>query len=133
LGAPVPPAERPALTACVEALHAALGARAFADAWRGGETMTLDEMADAAVEAGGEEPPAGGPEPFDAYGLTGRELAVLRLVSRGMTNREIARELHISAGTAGVHVSNILRKLGVTSRVQAAAMVRDAGPPGRAG
>ncbi|GIH39527.1 LuxR family transcriptional regulator [Microbispora corallina] len=133
LGAPVPPAERPALTACVETLHAALGARAFADAWRGGETMTLDEMADAAVEAGGEEPAAGGPEPFDAYGLTGRELAVLRLVSRGMTNREIAGELHISAGTAGVHVSNILRKLGVTSRVQAAAMVRDAGPPGRAG
>jgi DNA-binding NarL/FixJ family response regulator len=38
-----------------------------------------------------------------------------------MTNRQISDELAISTGTGGVHVSNPLRKLGVTSRVQAAA------------
>lgn len=46
---------------------------------------------------------------------------MLRLVAQGLTNRQIGHELAISAGTAGVHVSNLLRKLGVTSRVQAAA------------
>jgi DNA-binding NarL/FixJ family response regulator len=44
---------------------------------------------------------------------------VLRLLGRGLTNREIGTELRISTGTAGVHVSNILRKLGVSTRVQA--------------
>jgi DNA-binding CsgD family transcriptional regulator/tetratricopeptide (TPR) repeat protein len=53
-------------------------------------------------------------------GLTRRELEVLRLVADGRTNRQIAEELFISAKTASVHVSNILAKLDVTSRVQAA-------------
>jgi DNA-binding NarL/FixJ family response regulator len=46
---------------------------------------------------------------------------VLRLVAAGRSNREIAAELFISAKTASVHVSNILAKLGVTSRGEAAA------------
>jgi DNA-binding NarL/FixJ family response regulator len=46
---------------------------------------------------------------------------VLRLVAAGRSNREIAGELFISAKTASVHVSNILAKLGVTSRGEAAA------------
>jgi DNA-binding CsgD family transcriptional regulator/tetratricopeptide (TPR) repeat protein len=53
-------------------------------------------------------------------GLTARETEVLALVSRGRTNREIAAELFISDKTASVHVSNILRKLGVGSRFEAA-------------
>ena len=53
--------------------------------------------------------------------LTARERAVLALLSQGRTNREIGAELFISPSTAGVHVSNILRKLGVDGRVQAAA------------
>jgi ATP/maltotriose-dependent transcriptional regulator MalT len=55
------------------------------------------------------------------FGLTAREQEVLRLVAEGRSNREIAEELFISAKTASVHVSNILAKLGVTSRGQAAA------------
>ncbi len=55
-------------------------------------------------------------------GLTGRELEVLDLVARGLTNRQIAGELFISEKTAGVHVSNILAKLDVSSRAQAAAV-----------
>jgi DNA-binding CsgD family transcriptional regulator len=62
-----------------------------------------------------------------AYGLTGRELAVLRLVAAGRTNAQIGAELFISPRTAGVHVTSILRKLGVTNRVQAAALAERAG------
>jgi DNA-binding NarL/FixJ family response regulator len=60
------------------------------------------------------------PEP-DRMGLTAREFEVLRLVAAGRSNREIASELFISAKTASVHVSNILAKLSVTSRGEAAA------------
>lgn len=55
------------------------------------------------------------------YGLTPRELEVLRLVAKGLSNRGLAAELFISANTAGVHVSRILAKLGVASRTEAAA------------
>jgi DNA-binding CsgD family transcriptional regulator/tetratricopeptide (TPR) repeat protein len=54
------------------------------------------------------------------FGLTARELEVLALVAAGRTNRQIADELFISQNTAGVHVSNILGKLGVASRTEAA-------------
>lgn len=60
--------------------------------------------------------------PGAEFGLTDRESEVLRLLARGLTNGEIARELFISAKTASVHVSAILRKLGVTSRIQASTM-----------
>ena len=69
-------------------------------------------------------PPAEVPAP---YGLTARELAVLRLLAAGRTNAQIGAELYISPRTAGVHVTSILRKLGVSSRVQAAAVAERAG------
>jgi DNA-binding CsgD family transcriptional regulator len=56
-----------------------------------------------------------------ATGLTPREREVLRLVAAGRSNRQIADSLFISAKTASVHVSNILAKLGVHTRVEAAA------------
>jgi DNA-binding NarL/FixJ family response regulator len=52
--------------------------------------------------------------------LSVRERDVLRLIARGMENSEIAEELNISQRTAKNHVSNILAKLGLPSRVQAA-------------
>jgi DNA-binding CsgD family transcriptional regulator len=61
------------------------------------------------------------------YGLTGRELSVLRLLAAGHTNAQIGAELFISPKTASVHVTSILRKLGVTGRVQAAAAAERAG------
>jgi DNA-binding NarL/FixJ family response regulator len=97
--------------------------------------MTLDELVDASLraaravqdphphQAGPAEGPAGQPPAVSArgalYGLTERELDVLRLLGAGLTNREIGARLRISTGTAGVHVSNILRKLGASSRAQA--------------
>ena len=62
-----------------------------------------------------------------ALGLTPRELEVLALVAEGRSNRQVAEALFISAKTASVHVSNILAKLGVASRVEAAAVAHHAG------
>ena len=60
-------------------------------------------------------------------GLTPRELEVLRLLVEGRSNRQIAEQLFISAKTASVHVTNLLAKLGVHSRLEAAAMARRLG------
>jgi DNA-binding CsgD family transcriptional regulator/tetratricopeptide (TPR) repeat protein len=57
--------------------------------------------------------------------LTARERQVLELVSEGLSNNDIADRLFISPKTASVHVSAILRKLGVASRTQAARVVLD--------
>jgi len=70
--------------------------------------------------------PAGGPAE-ENFGLTAREIEVLRLVSEGRGNRDIAAELFISAKTASVHVSNILTKLHAASRTEAAAIAYRAG------
>ncbi|MFF3329897.1 AAA family ATPase [Streptomyces sp. NPDC002888] len=74
------------------------------------------------------EPPS---DPVEALGLTGRERDVLRLVAVGRTNRQIAEELFISPKTASVHVSNILAKLNVAGRGEAAAVAHRRGlfPP----
>ena len=59
--------------------------------------------------------------------LTDRERDVLQAVAQGKSNREIAADLQITERTAESHVTHILDKLGVSSRMAAAAWVRDAG------
>jgi DNA-binding NarL/FixJ family response regulator len=66
--------------------------------------------------------PVGGRDP-----LTDRERDVLLLVARGLSNKAIAAELSITERTARTHVSNILGKLGLSSRTQAALYARDHG------
>jgi DNA-binding CsgD family transcriptional regulator len=69
------------------------------------------------------------PDEGDTLGLTAREHEVLQLLARGYTNREIASELTISVKTASVHVSHILRKLDVPSRLEAAEIAHRLAPP----
>lgn len=68
------------------------------------------------------------PDRSAAYGLTPREQEVFALLVAGKSNRAIATDLFISEKTASVHVSNILAKLGVRSRLQAVTLSRRDGP-----
>jgi DNA-binding CsgD family transcriptional regulator len=73
-----------------------------------------------------------GPPPTDAvaeptFGLTDRERQVLALVANAHTNREIGEALFMSPKTASVHVTNLLRKLDVGSRREAARLARELG------
>jgi HD-GYP domain-containing protein (c-di-GMP phosphodiesterase class II)/DNA-binding CsgD family transcriptional regulator len=70
------------------------------------------------LDAAGLEPAR--PLPGAVGGLTEREVEVLRLVARGLTNKEVAAALSIAVKTAGNHVQNIFSKLGVTTRAAAA-------------
>jgi DNA-binding CsgD family transcriptional regulator/tetratricopeptide (TPR) repeat protein len=65
--------------------------------------------------------------PAEPFGLTQREREVLALLAEGRTNPQIAQELFISVKTVSIHVSNILAKLGVTSRVEAATIAHRGG------
>lgn len=66
-------------------------------------------------------------QPNHPFALTERELAVLRLLVEGKTNSEIGAALFISQKTVSVHVTHIMRKLDVTSRVQAATVAERTG------
>ncbi|MEY9949173.1 AAA family ATPase [Kitasatospora sp. GAS1066B] len=91
----------------------------------GGEIARLAERAGVARQLRPAEP-AAAPQPVPqgpaAFQLTPRETDVLRLLADGRTNRQIAAELFISPKTASVHVSNILAKLEVSGRGEAAAL-----------
>jgi LuxR family maltose regulon positive regulatory protein len=59
--------------------------------------------------------------------LTGREIEVLHLIAKGLTNPQIAEQLIVATGTVKAHTSSIYSKLGVTNRVQAVARARELG------
>jgi predicted ATPase/DNA-binding CsgD family transcriptional regulator len=122
LGRPVDAEDRPAYQEAVAAARAALGEAAFAAARAAGRVLPFEEaVAEAlAIEPSGDE--AGGRVDSAARpGLTRREREVLALLAHGRSDRKIAEALFISPKTVGVHVGNILGKLGVPSRAAAVA------------
>ena len=81
----------------------------------------LDRFADTLPAPGADGPPPGLDE------LTDREIEVLRLVARALTNAEIAERLVLTEATVKTHVSSVLRKLGLRDRVQAAVLAYEVG------
>jgi len=75
------------------------------------------EAVDAVLESVGER---AAPVAETPAGLTPRELEVLRLLARGLTNKESAKELEISPRTVGHHVESIYTKIGASTRAAAA-------------
>jgi DNA-binding NarL/FixJ family response regulator len=102
-----------------------LGDETFTARWAAGRSLSLDEATaltrEVAAAAMVSEPPASSPDPMTRYGLTSRELEVLRLVAEGRSNREIADALFISVPTVKSHLTNILGKLDLPSRSAATA------------
>jgi len=92
-------------------------AEALASRWRGWRVVQLEELRDR-LGLRVADAPDGAPA------LTMREREVALLLAAGLTNAELARRLYISPKTAAVHVSSILRKLGVTSRTEVGAHIK---------
>jgi DNA-binding CsgD family transcriptional regulator len=117
----------------ITAEAAALARRARLDLANGPDGPGADGHAGTSPPPAPGGPAAGGHaagEPADElarFGLTDREREVLLLLADGRSNPEIAQALFISPKTASVHVSNILAKLGVGGRVEAAAVVHRLG------
>jgi DNA-binding NarL/FixJ family response regulator len=65
--------------------------------------------------------------PVRTTSLTGRQVEVLRLLARGLTNREIADVLHIAEGTVKTHVMHVYETLDVTNRTEAAMRMHELG------
>jgi DNA-binding CsgD family transcriptional regulator len=106
-----------------EAARAALAiSRRLGATWLTAELESLAARARFTIGATAPAAPAAPAAEADPFGLTPRERQVLALVAEGSTNREVGERLFMAEKTASVHVSRILRKLGVSSRTQAAAV-----------
>jgi two-component system nitrate/nitrite response regulator NarL len=98
-----------------------------------GEAVVSPEMTGKLVTAlrARRDPPsaaaAAAPDDDPLAALSPREREIVRHIARGRSNKEIGRELEIAETTVKIHVQHILRKLGITSRVQAAVVASERG------
>jgi predicted ATPase/DNA-binding CsgD family transcriptional regulator len=104
--------------------RAELGEQAFAQAWAEGRTMTPEQALAAQghpvipdqTRTNARTNKHKSSAPTYPAGLTGREVEVLRLVARGLTDAQVAEDLVISPRTVNAHLRSIYSKLGITSR-----------------
>ena len=92
-----------------------------------GESLLAPAITRRLIEAFVRRPPPGSGVPPELEELSAREVEVLKLVARGLSNAEIACRLVVSATTVKTHVANILQKLRLRDRVQAVVLAYESG------
>ncbi len=103
----------------ITAASTQVGEKLFTAAWAEGRAMTLEQVLTPQGQAtlpGPLSAPSARMSPLGPLGLTPREVEVLRLLARGLTNAQIAEKLVVSLLTVKAHLRSIYSKLGVTSR-----------------
>jgi ATP/maltotriose-dependent transcriptional regulator MalT len=128
IGTVLSPFERDLYEPYLAAARAQLDEATWKAAWAGGRAMTSEEAIQYALSFEKAVPPTVTVAETGET-LTSREVEVLILISSGASNQQISEELVLSIHTVKRHVVNILRKLGVSSRTQAAACARELGVP----
>jgi predicted ATPase/DNA-binding CsgD family transcriptional regulator len=124
IGAPMHPVQRASYEQDIALVRTELGERAFAAAWVEGRSMTPEKVlaTRASASAPAQAPPR---SPVSAqpnkpviypYGLTEREIEILRLLAQGWSDAKIAEHLVISPRTVNRHTTSLYSKLGVSSR-----------------
>lgn len=121
-GMPLAPVERAGYEQAVAAARDRLGERLFAAGWAEGRNVTPEQ----ALAAQGQKPapsPARTVTPAPGYpaGLTAREVEVLRMVAKGLTNAQIAKALVLSEKTVATHLTHIFNKTNTENRAAAVA------------
>lgn len=122
-GVPLHPLERADYDRAVAAARSHLGEAAFAAAWNLGRALVPAPGPATEQEATAPPEPGASTAPVVSYpaGLTAREVQVLRLVARGLTNNEIAEELGLSEKTIAHHLTHIFNKTTSDNRAAAVA------------
>jgi predicted ATPase/DNA-binding NarL/FixJ family response regulator len=113
-------AEQQEIAQTLALVRRVVSSEAFEEAWASGRRLTLDQAMTEALALTSDAATSGSPLAA-RFNLTRRELHVLALVCQRKTDPEIAEQLFITTKTASNHVSNILTKLGVANRREAAA------------
>jgi DNA-binding CsgD family transcriptional regulator len=124
IGEPLPPVERVAYEMGVAATRRRLGEKGFTTAWVEGRAMTLEQVLIAqspptSVDTSQATTRTAGTPVVYPDDLTAREVDVLRLVAKGMTDAQVAEALVISPRTVNTHLTSIYSKIGVSSRSEA--------------
>ncbi len=117
--APLPAVFRTEYERAITDARTQVGEKPFTAAWAQGRAMTLEQVLTRQGQATPTEPPLApraGMSPLGPEELTPREVEVLRLLARGLTNAQIAEELVVSLLTIKAHLRSVYSKLGVTSR-----------------
>jgi non-specific serine/threonine protein kinase len=132
LHAPPPPAYQVDYSPHLVALRNSLGEGPFHEAWERGSAMDIEQAINLALDHETGQPSDTYADPSKSsaiatqqYGLTEREVEVLRLVAEGQTDAQVAEQLFISPRTVGKHLQSVYRKLQVNSRTAAARFALD--------